>query len=388
MSSLIFERLPLMGNPQRPLQLLVDFADCIISLWNRCYEQQYWEPVKYLTRLLSFTFQLHATSVAPYVIRELVPIAQSTVVILAEIMQSRLADGSFPNKDDYKFAQDHIEVPEVLSLLQVCVLACATTLPDLEGGLDYTIAAFWSLVSFEFVLMLLSPKQRPDDTIAMLDLLSSSSLEHSIGPIADDKLPEVVARAIIERVSAKLIETSRSFTTPRPDQRRRIRSSALRTLIAFAKHPFGAMQLSVHNNALPRLVTCLSLSLDELYDQAAPSAAHSQLSGISPRLTKLLRSSSKPVSDIHHIISQCILLIHALVTDKHTSNAADITRKLSLAHGGSQRYLLALGRLTFAEEDLVIEAGIDSEVAEAAHELLELSVTPDEGEIVGEAFGS
>jgi hypothetical protein len=80
-------------------------------------------------------------------------------------------------------------------------------------------------------------------------------------------------------------------------------------------------------------------------------------------------------------------LIHALVTGPHTSNLANINQKLSMSHGGSQRYLLALGRLVFVEEDLVMESGIGEDTVEAAHELLELQVTPDEGEVVSEAFG-
>lgn len=386
LSALIFERLPLMGNPHRPLQLLVDFADFVISLWNRCYEEQYWEPVKYLMRLISFTFQLHATSVAPFVVRELVPIAQSTIVIPAQIMQNRLADGSFSNKEEYKFFELHIETSEAMSLLQICALSCVTTLPDIEGSFDYTISAFWSLMSFDLAIMLLSPKQQPKDAIRMLDLLATSALPGSIGPIVDDKPADIVARAIIERVSAKLIETSRSNIASKPKQRRRVRAAALRTLIAFAKQPFGAMQLAIHENALPRLVACLSTSIDELYDQSTAAAALPRMSLVASGLRKLL--SPKPVSELYNIISHCVLLVHTLVTGQHTCNAADITRKLNTSHGGSQRYLLALGRLTFAEEDLVIEAGIDSEVAEAAHELLELAVTPDEGEIISEAFGS
>jgi hypothetical protein len=45
-----------------------------------------------------------------------------------------------------------------------------------------------------------------------------------------------------------------------------------------------------------------------------------------------------------------------------------------------------LARLNFAEEDLVLEAGIDAETVELAHELLELAVTPDEGEEISEMF--
>jgi hypothetical protein len=61
--------------------------------------------------------------------------------------------------------------------------------------------------------------------------------------------------------------------------------------------------------------------------------------------------------------------------------------KLAASHGGSHRYLITLARLAFAEEDLVLEAGISARTVELAHDLLELAVTPDEGEGVGEVFG-
>lgn len=93
-------------------------------------------------------------------------------------------------------------------------------------------------------------------------------------------------------------------------------------------------------------------------------------------------------AELYRTISQCVTLIHTLATDAWTANLADITRKLSLSHGGSQRYLIALGRLILAEEDTVMEAGIEGEVVEAAHELLEMAVTLDKGEIVSEAFGA
>ncbi|KAJ4144525.1 hypothetical protein LMH87_003406 [Akanthomyces muscarius] len=392
LASKIFERLPLMGNPDRSMQLQVDFAETIILLWSRCFEEQYWEPIKYLMPLLSFTFQLHVTSVAPFVARSLVPIAQSTICLVADALQSRLPDGNFPNQQEYKYYEEHIDTVEAMSLLHMCALACATSHDDVQHGLEHGLPSFWKLMSLDMVLILLSPKQRFHDIVNMLDLLSTSSLPESIGPITEDKDPQLVARIIIERVSARLIEGPRSPHTQ--VQKKTTRATALRTLIAFARYPFGALQLAIHDNALPRLMTCLSTSIDELYDQPISSA----LLPDPPTPAEdhgyvAYYHSSRKISDasatieLSRIISQCVLLIHALVTDLHTADAADMSRKLSVFHGGSQRQLLALGRLTFAEEDLIMEAGIDSEIVEAAHELLELAVSPDEGEVVSEAFG-
>ncbi|KAL6803204.1 hypothetical protein GGI42DRAFT_324030 [Trichoderma sp. SZMC 28013] len=383
-STLIFERLPLMGNPYQPMQLLVDFAEQIIILWTRCFEEQFWEPIKYLVSLISFTFQLHTSSVAPLIISRLVPVAQTTIFTVAE-GPSRLSDGTTANNDEHAILEQQIDTTHILSLLYTASLACATIPTETEDGARYTSAAFWKLISLDFTLLLLMPKQKTVDIIGMLDLLATSSLPDSIGPISDEKDAVSVARAVIERVSAKLMEHPRATTTPA--QKRSVRLAALRTLVTFARHEFGAKQLASHDNALPRLVACLSTSIDELYDQPIPPS-------ILPPLPDVMTSSSlrfaesTTSAELYRIISQCVTLIHTLATDPCTSNLADITRKLSLSHGGSQRYLIALGRLTFAEEDLVMEAGIEGEIVEAAHELLEMAVTPDEGEIVSEAFGA
>jgi hypothetical protein len=99
-----------------------------------------------------------------------------------------------------------------------------------------------------------------------------------------------------------------------------------------------------------------------------------------------LDATPDPMNLLYNIISQATWLLHLLVTDPRTSDVANTSAKLAASHGGSQRYFLTLARLNFAEEDLVIEAGIDAETVELAHELLELAVTPDEGEEISEMF--
>jgi hypothetical protein len=60
--------------------------------------------------------------------------------------------------------------------------------------------------------------------------------------------------------------------------------------------------------------------------------------------------------------------------------------KLAVIHGGSQKYLICLARLNFAEDDLLLEEKIDPEVSNCALELLELAVTPEEGDAIHAAF--
>lgn len=373
-----------MGNPRQPMQLLVDFAEHVIILWTKCFEKQFWEPVKYLASLIAFTFQLNTTCVAPLVMPRLVPVAQSTMFTLVEGPQ-RLPDGTIVNNEEYNYLKQHIDTVQILSLLYTTAVSCATTPSETEEGIQYTAISFWRLISLDVILLLLLPKQKLADVVGTLELLATSSLPDSIGPVSEDKEPTAVAQAIIDRVSAKLTEHPRIAT--KPEHRRTIRLAALQTLIAFARHSFGARQLATHENTIPRLVTCLSTSIDELYDQPIPSKTLPTLPNDTDSVNMRFPESTASV-ELCQIISQCVHLLHTLVTDPSTSGMADVAHKLSMSHGGSQRYLIALGRLTFAEEDLVIEAGIDGDVVEAAHELLELAVTPDEGEIISEAFGA
>ncbi|PHH73576.1 hypothetical protein CDD80_3724 [Ophiocordyceps camponoti-rufipedis] len=357
LASIIFEKLPLMGNPYRPMQLLVDFAEHILSLWGRCIEEQYWEPVRYLVSLVSFTLDLNTVSVAPLIVCSLVPVARDTILVLAEerrrlpLVEEQAADTT-----------------QVLSLLYMSALACATTPSETETGFEYTAVGFWRLVPLDMVPLLLTAKQKVVDTVYMLDLLATSSLPGSIGPISDEAEPSAVARAVIERVSAKLTE----------QPVRRVRLAALRTLAAFSNHPFGAQQLSSHDTALGRIVTCLSAAIDDLYDQSPTVSSLPLLSN-----PTLLFPPSAP-AELYQLISRSVLLLHLLVADE----ADAVGKKLAGVHGASQRYLIALARLCFAEENLVFEAGIEVEAVEAARFLLEMAVTPDEGEIVGEAFGA
>lgn len=362
-----------MGNIHLPTQLLVDFAHFVISIWQRCLDEELWDPIKYLVGLVAFTLHLHTNSVAPVLITSLVPVAQRTICTLAEA-RHRHPTG-VPKNEEFALLEEHIDTFEVLSLLHLSAQASSTATLDTETG-DSPSLIFWSLTSLDLPIMLLTPKQNLEDMITVLDLLALSSLPESIGPITDERDAEFVARVMVERVSSKL--TDMPLLATEPLEKRQVKTAALRALIGFSRHPFGAGQLAIHDSALPRLVTCLSTSIDELYDQPIPVSIF-DLDDNDP-----LHSTSS--AELQCIISQCMLLIYKLVTDAHTANSADIAQKLSVWHGGSQRYLISLGRLTFAEEDVVMEAGIESEIVEMAHELLEMAVTPDEGETISEAF--
>ncbi|WYZ44702.1 hypothetical protein EsH8_VIII_000018 [Colletotrichum jinshuiense] len=394
-ASLVFQQLPLMGNPLNPVQLLVDFARLIIRMWSQCLDEDFMRPIWDLASLLSFTLQLQTISVVPQIISELVPTVQQSIYMLAEA-RFKSMDGDISSDPASEALQQQVDTTYILSLLYTSAAACATTLIDTDNGSQTRQSEFWRLITLDLVLILLTPKQQLDDIIGMLDMLCTSALSSSIGPIIPGKDPDLVARMVIDKVSLNLVDLPRAALST--TQKHAVRCAVLRTIMSFSRTSYGARQIAGHVSVIPRLVTALSELVDVLYDLSDPVADTSR--GGSPSSRKDGAVSTTPDnrcdgadgwddgrSGPSLLISQIILVLHTLATDPDTANIANILSKLSVSHGGSQRYILSLSRINFAEEDLVYEAAIDADTVDRAHELLELAVTPDEGDSIAESFG-
>lgn len=424
-ASLIFSKLPLLGNPHEPIRLLIDFSHLLIELWSQCLHEKYYEPIYDLVALLSFTLQLQTVSVAPHIISYLLPIAQATIHLLAiPLFESQ--DGDLSNSQDpaiQRLLLD-IDTTSVLGVMYLAALGCLnlpakdTTDPESSTQNPSCIQQYWSMIQPEFVLTMLSPKQKPEDLLGMLALLRTSSVTSSVGPLTDEpaKNVDVVAPVLIDRISYFLAEPPARWAPARGRRQCEARLAALETLVSFARSPFGLAKLVHSNQAIPRVVAALSGAIDQLYDmdipnddlkleakdmsvdkrqsQADPEATQDHAPPPPAPVSPLSDSKQDKENDadakpppvmLHALISSSVSLLHTLVI---AAAAADenVASKLAAAHGGAQRYLLTLARLNFAEEDLVLEAGISAETAELANELLELAVTPDEGEGVRDVF--
>ncbi|KAM7196843.1 Protein of unknown function (DUF3636) domain containing protein [Rhypophila sp. PSN 637] len=306
---------------------------------------------------------------------------------------------------------------------------------------------FWRTMELEFVMKMLHPNQAEEDWFGMLSLLWTSVLPTSVGPIpnpttlttyfangrSEPETPELVAFGIIDRLSSFLVEPPRWAATGTVKDLM-VRLSVLKTLILFATSDFGVVHLARSDFAIPRFVTVLCWGVDRLYDvevsclspPPGPATGRKSDDGqeknggaaesmdvdadkmqLDPPVQPVgenacgVANNSNEDDDededeneetkflrlLLRLISQAILLLHTLVTGPRTVDLANIAAKLAAFQGASQRYLITLARLNFAEEELVLERGIDAETVELAHELLELAMTPDEGEAVGELFG-
>lgn len=78
-------------------------------------------------------------------------------------------------------------------------------------------------------------------------------------------------------------------------------------------------------------------------------------------------------------------LLYHLVT-KHEN--IDMQKKLAAVPGGPQKYLLCLSRLNYTDDDLLLESGIDPDATPFAAEMLDMYVSPEEGDSIHAAFNA
>ncbi|KAK8029012.1 hypothetical protein PG991_006068 [Apiospora marii] len=362
LASIILQRITAMGDPNDPLRLPIELCQLLIDLWSRCFHENICDPIVELVSLLSFTVQLSPAGVAPHIAESLITI---TVECTSEVAIPRVHHNGPGDPTEENFLKYRATIPttEILSLLYATALGCETSASVGEDAVSEPIVDFWAYMLVEYVLTLLSPKQAMNDALIMMRLVSTSAFENSIGPIFHrQRTPEEIASAIIDRVSFFLMNIQAAGL----DDHKlwTIRHTALQTLASIATSPFGMRELAKHKLAIPRLAASPSPPPDEEDDV----------------LAKLIRAPEH-TGEVQTLIAQTMLLLHTIVTDKRNKDFLDVPAKVAGFAGGSQKYLLSLARLNFAEE------GVSEETADLARELLEMTVTEEQGAELGEFFG-
>ncbi|KAH8681696.1 hypothetical protein BX600DRAFT_429615 [Xylariales sp. PMI_506] len=385
-ASILLQKLAITGDPDDPMRLPIEFCELVIDIWFQCRQEGCLAPIAELVSLVSFTLQLNTIAIAPYITETLVSAAMDSCGDIGISRVHRQNTTGDPTDEAFKNLKDNIPTANILSLLYLTALGCATSAP-IRGTLSNPIVDFWNCVHPDFVLMMIRSHNQPvDDFVTTLKLLCTSSFPESIGPIssAPNRTVDLVAPAMIERLTYHLVETHQWGVGRQ--QRWSISSALLRTLAAFARSPFGMQQLAVHDYAIPRLVMFLSFLIEELYDGNTNSRPY--------RLPPVDSTSQderdgggdvtqwrQRPDELQTLIAYTMLLLHTIVRDTANKDRINIASKLAKFTGCSQKYLLSLARLNFAED------GVSEETAELAHELLELAVTEEEGAELGEFFG-
>ncbi|KAK2624468.1 hypothetical protein QTJ16_006418 [Diplocarpon rosae] len=353
---IILGKIPSLGFKKRSKDLEIDFCELLISIWTKCFEEEYYDPIYLFVSMLTFALELNTSSIAPYIVDTLLPIAQRTADRVAIARFNRVTH------------DERIDCTACMSLLYLTAQGCMSS--------QEYIVKFWKAMRWDLILFMLSPNQGLTDVELMLDLLSTSIMEDSFGASTGDETMNNRPSYIIDRISFCFTETPRKvvYCTNREAPNKpvigekweaadvlHLQIRALLLLIGMTRSPYASNALAAHRELVGKLVSLISDKIDALYDYGSGR------------------------EDCARIVTLATRLLYYIVT-KYDN--IDLQKKLSTIPGGCQEYLLCLSRLNFSEDNLVLESGIESDVAGLAFELLGMLVTPEEGDAIHDAFST
>ncbi|KAG9238524.1 DNA repair protein-like protein Rad26 [Amylocarpus encephaloides] len=347
--TLLLSKIPSLGLKKSQQDLPVDFCELLISMWEQCMEEKYLAPIYLFMDLLTVALELKTSLIAPYITDSIVPLAQLTADLVIIPIYKGQSAASY---------QKHINVSACLNVLYLTALGCMSE--------QQQIMRFWKLMRFDFVLVMLSTNQPTQDLDMIMRLLSSSVFPESFGSILGETTQAIqVMDSILDRLTYILFDIPplpQSVNKMDPNTLSKLRLEVLQLMTSMTRSPFASKAIAMHYHAIGRLVSLISDELDDLYDYKPRHEESARIIGLGTRL-------------LYHLATRF-------------EDDIDMQKKLSVVRGGSQKYLLMLSRLNFSEDDLVLESSIDSDVAACALEMLELAVTPEEGDAIHAAFSS
>lgn len=318
-------------------------------------------------------------------IDEVVPLAQITADINAIPRHKRQPASQLKSE---------ISTNDCLQILYLVACGCIRDTED--------TTRFWRFMRFDFILMILSVSQPLSDIQTMVSLLRTSVLETSFATIvsvgAHDQ--RVCEKHIINNMTLLLIDNPRVADGELPYDTIEVgelRLQVLELMQKMCETKHGGEALAVDPYAVGRLVRVMHDELDALYDYAYGHDLKYHPSLFPPTPTSLPLPSHRhhPTTPLSftpansHSRAELVNLATRLLF--HLTSAypslINMRTKLAVIPGGSQKQLIALTRLAFSE-GIFFERGIEDEVVEFAHQMLEEAVTPEEGEALLRAFGS
>ncbi|OJJ72975.1 hypothetical protein ASPBRDRAFT_54747 [Aspergillus brasiliensis CBS 101740] len=344
---------------------MVEYGRAITSLWSRALTEKFFQPIPMFISIMHYLISEDLQVFDPDLYSHLVPVLQ----VAAEV-------NAIPRFKASPVSRQNLGQARKTPLSELEPLVDSTKVLGLLYDLAYIrlhvakdVIELWRHVRYDFVLTMLNCSQRIDDITLMLSLLSASIRADSFGPVQDtEQFQLTIENYIVDRVANLLSEPPLLDEGQKPYTPHEIcgmRQEALAFLASVAFNPripestHGSMVIASHPTALARLIRVMHDELDALYSQP-------------------------PAKDLHAALVNGLMCLVYNVMQRHREQA-ELQPKLSRVPGGKQKFLVVMTRLAFSE-GLVLEAGIDDDTVEMAHEILDDAVTPEEAEALEEAF--
>ena len=313
----------------------------VISIWLQCIQEHYHDPIHLLLDQVKYILTTNPVKTAPDLTNDLMSLLQETAdIIIIPRCQKR------PHRPDQALITS-TECLEVIYLMAI----------QLSMSRDES-TRFWRTMRFDFIMMLLSYIHPIEEIHTTIRILHTSILKSSFAmiiPPGDGKQDATEAR-VIDNLSRLLVESPR-ITQGEPSlsgiELAELRLSILGLIEEMSTNDYAALTICRHRLLLGRLVRLMNDSLAQAYDY---TTVHPYLIGLVNTATRLL----------YYFID-------------NFPEEINMQQKLSVIPGGEKKLLIVLTRLAFSE-GVFLEEGIEVDVVELAHRMLEERVSPEEAE--------
>ncbi|KAJ5937208.1 hypothetical protein N7454_004863 [Penicillium verhagenii] len=347
---------------------VVEYMHTIGPLWQRALTERFYEPVSRFMALVRYILRMNDIPLQK-LINPLLTVLQDSVEVNA-VPRFRYSPAARekarvirPVPTPQSDLQPLVDSTEALRLLY----QIASELLHAKNVLD----DFWRNIRHTFTLVMLHPSQPLKDIVLILRLLSTSIRPESFGPIMPSQGEQNdIQRWIVDRLSFMFSERAQPDEGVEPYTPQDICAMRLEVLLlleALAFNPaaptreHGSAIIAAHPNALARLFRSMHDELDALY-------------------------ASPPEQELRVALVNGLMRLVFGVIRRHGSSI-NMQEKLSRVPGSKQKHLVVLTRLAFCDGS-VLEAGIDDETVDMAHDLLEEWTNPQEAELLAEVFPS
>ncbi|KAF5853433.1 hypothetical protein GGP41_002014 [Bipolaris sorokiniana] len=355
-------------------ELALHLCHVFLDLWKRCQTEKYYAPTPIILDALHFILACEPVETTVEIAQRIVPLIIASIDLVADPISKAARGGDKAIADLYSPKQRQIaaciDVEDCLELLYLVATSC---LSSSDPG---AIVRLWQAIPSSFTLMLLVKEQPVEQMTIMLRILGTSALTTSVGPIntADPAADNQANNedALINRLTNLFTETPKPVPDPAASPTYTIpvseaelwdlRLLVLSVLTQFSIFEYGSCRLAQNRLCIGRLIKYLDHCITSIYPHP-----------IAPTQDYKVNSINATMKLIHHLA---------------TSNPKfDIKTKLVNTLGGQHAYLVALTRLAFSE-GLVLESGIEDEVVNMAHDILDEGLSMEEGDAFGKVFNS
>ncbi|KAJ5540721.1 hypothetical protein N7494_005797 [Penicillium frequentans] len=364
MSSMVLDRLAQLDMGS----YVVEYMHTIGPLWQRALTERFYEPVPRFMNLARYILRMNDIPL-PKLISPLVSVLQDSVEVNA-VPRFRYSPAARekarvirPIPTPQSDLQPQVDSTEALRLLY----HVASELLHVKDALQ----DFWRQIRHTFTLVMLHPSQPLKDIVLILHLLSTSIRPESFGPIMPSEGEQNdIQRWLVDRLSFMFSERAQPDEGLEPYTPHDICAMRLEVLLLLESLAFnpaaptrehGSAIIAAHPNALARLFRSMHDELDALY-------------------------ASPPEQELRVALVNGLMRLVFGVIRRHGSSI-NMQEKLARVPGSKQKHLVVLTRLAFCDGS-VLEAGIDDETVDMAHDLLEEWTNPQEADSLAEVFPS